>query len=104
PQDASALLRTWELSRGEERILSFVSAVEVEPDGDLDVTETIRLVAMNREINRGILRDFPTSYENRYGQRTHVGFEVISVQRNGQEEPWAQESLTNGVRLRIGDA
>ena len=104
PQDGSALLRAWELSRGEERILSFVSAVEVEPDGDLDVTETIRLVALNREINRGILRDFPTSYENRYGQRTHVGFEVISIQRNGQEEPWAQESLANGVRLRIGDA
>lgn len=103
-QDNSAIVRAWELSKGEERILSFVSSVTVEPDGDLDVTEKIRVVALNQQINRGIFRDFPTRYKDKYGQSTQVGFEVISVQRDGKDEPWSRETLSNGVRVRIGDA
>ncbi len=97
-------IRAWELSGGQERILSFVSDVTIEPDGDLDVTETIRLVSLRQSINHGILRDFPTIYENGPGQSTRVGFSVISVQRDGEPEPWEQSSLSNGVRIRIGSA
>ena len=49
----------------QERILSFVSDVRVERNGDLAVTETIRVQAEGREIRRGILRDFPTVYTRR---------------------------------------
>lgn len=103
PQPAD-MVRAWELSRGEERILSFVSAVKIERDGDLEVTETIRLVALNQTINHGIQRDFPTSYKTAAGQTTSVGFEVLSVQRDGRDEPWERMSLSNGVRMRIGSA
>lgn len=92
------------LSRGEERILSFVSDVTIARDGALDVTETIKLVALNQSINRGIQRDFPTSYTTAMGQKTTVGFEVVSVQRDGQDEPWERMTLSNGVRIRIGNA
>jgi uncharacterized membrane protein YgcG len=98
------MVRAWQLSGGQERILSFVSAVTIEPDGDLDVTETIRLVSLNQEINHGIQRDFPTSYINGAGQHTRVGFSVVSVQRDGHDEPWDRISLSNGVRIRIGSA
>lgn len=101
PNEAADL---WDFSHSQERILSFLSAVTVEPDGDLYVTETIRLVSLNQEINHGIQRDFPTSYRNGAGQRTNVGFSVVSVQRDGQDEPWERMSLTNGVRIRIGSA
>ena len=103
-QDNAAIVRAWELSKGEERILSFVSDVTVEADGDLDVTETIRIVSLMQEIKHGIQRDFPTSYANAAGQRTHVGFEVVSVQRDGRDEPWQRITLGNGVRIRIGKA
>lgn len=103
-QDNAAIVRAWELSKGEERILSFVSDVTVEADGDLDVTETIRIVSLMQEIRHGIQRDFPTSYANAAGQRTHVGFEVVSVQRDGRDEPWQRITLGNGVRIRIGKA
>lgn len=104
PTDRAAMVRAWELSKGEERILDFVSDVRIEPDGDLDVTETIRIVALNREINHGIQRDFPTSYGAGFGQRTTKGFEVVSVQRDGHDEPWERITLGNGVRIRIGAA
>jgi uncharacterized membrane protein YgcG len=87
-----------------ERILSFVSDVKVERNGDLLVTETIRVQAEGREIRRGILRDFPTKYTRRDGTRVQVGFDVQSVSRDGADETFATENLSNGVRVRIGRA
>lgn len=91
-------------ARAQERILSFVSDVTVERNGDLTVTETIRVQAEGRDIRRGILRDFPTVYTRPNGTRVEVGFDVLGVQRDGQTETFAHEALTNGVRLRIGSA
>ncbi|HEY6256793.1 MAG TPA: DUF2207 domain-containing protein [Xanthobacteraceae bacterium] len=87
-----------------ERILRFVSDVEVERNGDLMVTETIRVQAEGNEIRRGILRDFPTTYARPDGQRVVVGFDVRSVTRDGADENWTTEGMANGVRVRIGRA
>ena len=76
----------------------------VERNGDLAVTETIRIEAEGREIRRGILRDFPTRYTRRDGSRVEVGFEVQSITRDGTTEPWVTEPMANGVRMRIGGA
>lgn len=103
PGAAQAEVRNfWPPFELREQILNFTSDVTIEPDGDLEVTETIRLVAMNQTIIRGILRDFPTTYRNRFGQTTRVGFTVLSVERNGQSEPWETSGISNGVRVRIG--
>lgn len=86
----------------EERILRFVSDVTVERNGDLDVIETIRVQAEGNEIRRGILRDFPTTYRDDKGASVVVGFDVESVTRDGLDEPFAIEQLSNGKRIRIG--
>jgi len=86
----------------DERILRFVSDVQVQRNGDLLVTETIRVRAEGREIRRGILRDFPTTYTARDGTRVVVGFGVESVSRDGNPEKFSTEWLSNGVRVRIG--
>ena len=85
-----------------ERILRFVSDVTVERNGDLAVTETIRVQAEGNQIRRGILRDFPTTYARPDGGRVVVGFEVQSVTRDGADETWTTEGMANGVRVRIG--
>ena len=87
-----------------ERILRFVSDVEVERNGDLAVTETIRVEAEGNQIRHGIFRDFPTTYTRPDGSRVVVGFDVQSVTRDGADESWTKESLANGVRARIGRA
>jgi uncharacterized membrane protein YgcG len=87
-----------------ERILQFVSDAVVERNGDVSVTETIRVEAEGREIRRGILRDFPTIYTGRDGARVEVSFDVQSVTRDGAPESVVTEQLANGVRLRIGSA
>lgn len=91
-------------ANAEERILRFVSDVNVQKNGDLEVVETIRVQAEGNEIRRGILRDFPTTYRDDRGGSVVVGFDVESVTRDGQNEPFAIETLSNGKRIRIGSA
>jgi hypothetical protein len=87
-----------------ERILRFVSDVTVERNGDLAVTETIRVEAEQNAIKHGILRDFPTTYTRPDGSRVVVGFAVQSVGLDGANVHWATERMANGVRVRIGSA
>lgn len=88
----------------EERITRFASEVRVEPDASLTVAEEITVIAEGREIRHGILRDFPTTYTDRYGGRVRVGFELLTVERDGRPEPHLLEPLENGRRIRIGSA
>ena len=88
---------------GAERILRFVSDVNVLQNGDLQVTETIRIEAEGDQFKHGILRDFPTIYTRRDGTRVRVGFDVQSVTRDGDREPFTTEHKGNGVEVRIGD-
>jgi uncharacterized membrane protein YgcG len=87
-----------------ERIREFISDVTVQRNGDLIGVETIRVEAEGNVIRRGIFRDFPTVYRRRDGSRVEVGFKVESVTRNGTTENYSLESLSNGIRVRIGAA
>jgi uncharacterized membrane protein YgcG len=85
-----------------ERILNFKSFITVHPDASMTVTENITVRAAGQEIKRGIIRDFPTTYRDRLGNTVTVGFEVEEVLRDGRAEPYQTESVSNGVKIRIG--
>ena len=87
----------------EEVIRNFISDVTVNADGSVDVRETITLRAEGNEIKRGILRDFPTTYTDKNDVQMRVGFDVLSVERDGRDETFAVESISNGKRIRIGN-
>jgi len=88
----------------QERILSFDSVITIAENGSMTVAETIRVRAEGNVIQRGIFKDFPTRYRDRFGNRVVVDFEVLGVERGGQPEPWFTDRLSNGVRLYAGDA
>jgi uncharacterized membrane protein YgcG len=88
----------------QERVTNFVSDVRVETSGTLDVIETISVVSEGDEIKRGIQRDFPTQYRNGIGRIVTVGFDVVDVARDGHSEPYQLIRMSNGQRVRIGDA
>ena len=88
----------------DERILDFAAEITIEADGGLLVGETIVVRAEGATIRRGILRDFPTEYADRAGNKVRVPFDVVAVSRDGAPEPFTTESLANGVRIRIGRA
>ncbi len=88
----------------EEVIRNFISDVTVNVDGSLDVRETIVVNAEGNQIRRGILRDFPTSYIDKNGVQVRVGFDVLSVERDGRDENFSVENISNGKRIKIGNA
>jgi len=92
------------LAGADERILEYRSDIQVLENGQLTVRETIRVRSEGRNIQRGIYRDFPTDYSDRYGNHVRVDFVPLSVQRNGQPEAWHKQNQSNGVRLYAGSA
>jgi uncharacterized membrane protein YgcG len=85
-----------------ERILDFQSVIAVHPDASMSVTEHITVQATGREIKRGIIRDFPTTYRDRLGNIITVGFAVTEVLRDGRLEPYHTQQVSNGVKIFIG--
>jgi hypothetical protein len=92
------------LASADERIAAFDSTITVQPDGSLDVHESIRVIAAGRDIRRGIYREFPTSYPAEAGRTVTVGFGFDSAMRDGAPEPWRVEPVGNGVRIWLGSA
>ncbi|GAA4869332.1 DUF2207 domain-containing protein [Luteimonas vadosa] len=87
----------------QERILGYDTLIEILAGGSLEITERIRVRAEGNQIRRGIYRDFPTRYTDRWGNRVVVDFDVLGVERDGQPEAWFTERLSNGVRVNTGN-
>jgi len=88
----------------DEAIEQFSSAVELSKDGSMQVTETIRVRGENRQIRRGIYRDFPLVFRDANNRERKVSFEVVSVTRDGQPEDYRLDSASRATRLYIGNA
>jgi uncharacterized membrane protein YgcG len=85
-----------------ERVLDFASTVVIDPDGTLTVSETITVQATGQQIRRGIVREFPTTYQGPGGKTVKVGFRLMEVLRDGQPEPHHVEKRSNGVAIYAG--
>ncbi len=90
------------LSASAEVILSYLSDIQVNQDASLNIVETIEINAEGKDVKRGIYRDFPTIYHDRYGLSVHVDFHISEVRRNGELEPYFVNRLENGQRIYIG--
>jgi len=88
----------------DERILDYQSDITVSVDGNLMVTETIRVKAEGVNIRRGIYRDFPTQYTDRFGHHYRVGLDILDIQRDGAVESFHTTRRNNGLRIYIGQS
>jgi uncharacterized membrane protein YgcG len=95
------LVSIW-ATQADERILRYVSNIEVASDGVLTVTETIKVRAEWDQIKRGIFRDIPLTAEAANGRIYRVGFKLLSVLRDGEPEPHFERDSGDGVRIYIG--
>jgi uncharacterized membrane protein YgcG len=99
---ASLWLATGALA--EEAIEQFDAQVQLSKDGSLLVTETIRVRGEDYKIRRGIYREFPLVFEDASGRERQVGFEIVSVTRDGQPEDYRLETASRATRVYIGNA
>lgn len=86
-----------------ERILDYHSDIVVKDDGTLAVTETIEVLALGREIRRGIYRNFPTG-SGSSGEGEERDFEIVEVLRDGKAEPFHTVELGSYAKVYIGKA
>jgi len=86
----------------EERILNYITDIDVQEDGSLIVTETIRVRDEGDEIKRGIFRDVPLRAKDANGWEHDVPFELLEVLRDGQRENKFTQENGRGVRIYIG--
>ena len=94
----SSLLRAVEF----ERIINYHSHIVVHQDGNVIITETIKVLSAGEKIQRGIFRTFPTRYKDQYGNTVRVTFEILKITKNGYKEPFHTENVSNGVKIYIG--
>ena len=100
---ALLLLLAATAAHAEERISRFSSDVQIQKDASLEVTETIDVRAERNRLNRGIYRDFPTRYRGKNGAQVRVGFAFRGATLDGMPVQASTETISNGVRIRIGD-
>jgi hypothetical protein len=89
--------------RAAEVIHSFDSDVQVAKDGDLTVTETIRVRAEGQQIRRGIFRDFPLTFTDADGKLREVSFKLLDVMRDGKPEPHFTQRRGGVLHIYAGD-
>jgi uncharacterized membrane protein YgcG len=92
------------VAHADERILRYVSDVQVQKDSSIEVAETIDVRAEHVRIIHGIYRDFPTRYRGPQGTQFHVGFTLHGATLDGSPVPASVEPAGNGVRIKLGDA
>jgi hypothetical protein len=85
-----------------EVIESFDSDVSVAKDGELTVSETVRVRAEGREMRHGIYRDFPLTFRDAGGTVREVTFNILSITREGSPEPYHTERLNGFIRIYAG--
>ncbi|MGI0525630.1 DUF2207 domain-containing protein [Rhizobium giardinii] len=91
-------------ARAEEIFTSYHSDIGLAKDGTLTVKETIRAIVEGDQIKRGIYRDLPLTFTDASGRTAKVDFKLVSVERDGNAEPYRTESIKGGIRIYSGDA
>ncbi len=88
----------------QEGITDFHSDIRIQRNASLVVHEVIQVYSEGVAIRHGIFRDFPTRYTDRNAQPYAVKFQLLSVRRDGKDEAYTQQDVSNGVRIKIGSA
>jgi hypothetical protein len=86
-----------------ELIHSFDSTVRVAKDGELTVTEAIRVEAEGYEVRHGIYRDFPLTFKDADGKVREVDFKLLGVERDGRPERYSTTRQHGVIRIYAGN-
>ncbi len=85
----------------EEKILTYHSDIKINKDRTVDITESIKVKVEGLVFRRGIYRSIPTSYEIEGGVY-RIGFDVLEITKNGQQEPYHIKRQNNGQTIYLG--
>ena len=85
----------------QERILNYVTDIEVHEDRSITVTEAIKVYVSGDVIKRGITRSLP-SQRSFNGRRIGMRYKILEVKKNGVPESYHRASGGGGEILYLG--
>lgn len=86
-----------------EHIPYLFSRIELTPDGLTRVTDTIVVLANDKQLKKGIIRAFPKYVTTREGQRQKIDFSLMTVTVNGQEIDYKTVERTGYIFIEPKD-
>ncbi|MBL4660093.1 MAG: DUF2207 domain-containing protein [Alcanivoracaceae bacterium] len=86
----------------EEKILDFHSRISVLDNGDIHVTEKIKVNVENHNIRHGIFRSTPTVYYGVFFTHKNTDIIILKTRLDGEWVKHHQENLLNGIRVYLG--
>lgn len=86
----------------EEKILYYDTVLEILPSSEIIVTENIEVIAEGINIKRGIYREFPIDYRDKYGNKYKVDFDILEILRDGVSEEYFTKREGRNIRIYIG--
>lgn len=87
----------------QEEILNFVSNIDVNKDGSIDVTEKITAYAAQNEIKHGLVRWLPTNYKDSYGITHHTHYQIQDILVNNLTSPYHTAIPNGNYTIYIGE-
>lgn len=97
------LLFCMSMCNAHERITLFQSDIIIQSDGKIIVQETIELISEHKEILHGIVRKFPTQYQDTFESYHTAIFRLISITHNQQSATYSIKHNHDGYTVYIGD-
>ncbi|MEM8853413.1 MAG: DUF2207 domain-containing protein, partial [Pseudomonadota bacterium] len=88
---------------GEERFTDVAVTIEVTPEAEIVVTETITAVVLGEDIRHGISRQIPLTRHHRWFNSVS-DIDVLSATINGKDTPYVTSVSGHTADIRIGDA
>ncbi|MDR2918189.1 MAG: DUF2207 domain-containing protein [Tannerella sp.] len=87
-----------------ERIQDFHSDIVIDTTGRVEITESITVYAEGIDIKRGIVRSIPIYRKDNNGRKKKMDFTVLSVLRDGKEEPYHTAIANDNKEIFIGNS
>lgn len=86
----------------EPEILHFHADIRVQPDGSLDVTETIRVRTDGDKLRHGFERQLRTSHARPDGSHARVRYRILEATRDGAAQTWNRGLSLLGLQVFLG--
>lgn len=90
-------------SNEQERIISFNANINIETNGEIKVSETIKVYGGIDNIKRGIVRTLPLHRVHSEGKKQRTNYRVTEVYRDGKEEKFFIERANGQLEIFIGN-
>lgn len=91
-------------AQSRERMLNFHSDIVIDTTGRIEITESITVYAGGIDIKRGIVRSIPLYRKENNGRKKKMDFTVLSILRDGEEEPYYTAISNDNKEIFIGNS